>query len=221
MSAFSGFVNAALQYGINAILVRPKRSVGPFEMQVVMEEQHTDDLEITDHPVEQGAIISDHAFKRPAEVKIVGGWSDSPSIPDLFRGIAAVPGTTVAGVQSLITGNNVSQGRDIYDKLLKLQSDRTPFDVYTGKRVYKNMLIKSLSTVTDRDTENSLVVTMLLRQIITITTTTLSLPAPLERQADPGSTAQPSNFGSKSLTPTNKYDAGGGRGFVNPATVVP
>ena len=48
MSAFSGFVNAALQYGINAILVRPKRSVGPFEMQVVMEEQHTDDLEITD-----------------------------------------------------------------------------------------------------------------------------------------------------------------------------
>ena len=204
MSAFSGFVNAALQYGITAILVRPKRSVGPFEMQVVMEEQHTDDLEITDHPVEQGAIISDHAFKRPAEVKIVGGWSDSPSNPDLFKALAAVPGQTVQGVQSLITGNNVSQGRDIYDKLLKLQSDRNPFDVYTGKRIYRDMLIRSLSTVTDRETENSLVVTLLLRQVILITTSTLTLPAPIEQQANPRSTAEPSNFGSKSLQPSGR-----------------
>lgn len=220
MSAFSGYVAAALQYGLNAILVKPKRSFGPFEMQVVLEEVHSDDLEITDHPVEQGAIISDHAYKRPAEVRIMGGWSDSPVIPDVFRAVAAVPGATVEGVQSLIKGNNVGQGRDIYAKILKLQSERTPFDVYTGKRTYTDMLIKSVNMTTDKDTEHSLLLTVTLRQVIIVNTQLVTL-APAENQTLPETTAAPSNLGTKSLVPTNRYDAGGGRGFVNPATVTP
>jgi hypothetical protein len=41
---------------------------------VTIEEQHSDELNITEHPVETGSPISDHAYMTPPEVtiKLVG-----------------------------------------------------------------------------------------------------------------------------------------------------
>lgn len=217
-AAFIGFATAAAQYGLNSILVRPKRAIGPFVMQVVIEEHHVDELEITDHPVEQGAIISDHAYKRPAEVRIVGGWSDSPSIADLFKGIAAAPAATVDGVQSLISGNDVSQARAMYANMLSLQQERVTMDVYTGKRVYRDMLIKGLQTTTDKEHEHSVVLTIQMRQVIIVTTRLVTLAAPVSQQAEPESTGAVVEQGTRSPTPSTRYATpGAGRGFVNPS----
>lgn len=205
MNAQIGFVTAAAQYGLGSILVKPRRSIGGLVMQVVVEEVHHDELEITEHPVELGASISDHAYMRPSEVIIRGGWSDSPSVVGLFTGIAAGIGGTVAGVQSLVSGNNASQARDMYEKLLTLQSDRTPFDVYTGKRVYSNMLIKSLNATTDKENENSFFVTCTLRQVIIVQTQVLTVSAPMSSQANPAATAQPVDSGNKFLTETKRW----------------
>lgn len=218
---FLGFATAAAQYGLTSVLVRPLRMVGGIVMQVVVEEHHVDDLEITDHPVEQGAVISDHAYKRPAELRIVGGWSDSPTVPDLFQGVVAAPGATVSGVQALINGNGVGQAKAMYARMLDLQQKREPLDVYTGKRVYRDMLIKGLQATTDRDHENAVLLTMTLRQVIMVSTRLVSLQVPAARQADPASTAAPVDVGPKQLVPSNRYDAGAGRGQVNPPVVTP
>lgn len=53
--------------------LRPHRSIGGVTFDVVVEEQHEDTLEITEHPVEHGANISDHAFMKPASVTIRRG----------------------------------------------------------------------------------------------------------------------------------------------------
>jgi hypothetical protein len=55
------------------VLIQPRRSLGGLYPDVVVEESHDDALEITEHPVEQGASISDHAFKKPQTVTIRGG----------------------------------------------------------------------------------------------------------------------------------------------------
>jgi hypothetical protein len=73
-----GQVNASAQLGTDTILVRPKRQFGQFTADVVIREVHTDVLEITDQPVEQGASIADHAYKKPAELVIEMMWSNSP-----------------------------------------------------------------------------------------------------------------------------------------------
>ena len=76
MSAFTGFVQAGLQMGLDTILIKPKRglfnivlpdgtSMKDIIAQATFEERHIDELEVTDHPVQQGAMISDHAFRRP------------------------------------------------------------------------------------------------------------------------------------------------------------
>jgi hypothetical protein len=229
MSQITGFVAAALQIGLQSIMIKPKRSIGPIVAQVTLQEVHTDTLEITDHPVEQGAVISDHAFKRPAELIITCAWSNSPSGNGSNSLLGAGLGATVlgaqgansatvltgavsgalggaidqtaAGVQALLTGNSPDQIKGIYQKLLRLQEERIPFDVSTGKRSYTNMLVRSLQVTTDKTSENSLQVVANLRQVILVSTKPLTQSAPPEAQRFAESTNPVTNFGTKVLGP--------------------
>lgn len=42
---------------------------------VVISEKHHDALEITEHPVEVGAAVADHAYRRPSEVVMQVGFA--------------------------------------------------------------------------------------------------------------------------------------------------
>lgn len=204
--SFPGFILPAAVIGLGSIYLKPQRGRRGFYPsatvplnapdgilpQVTIEEVHHDELEITDHPVERGSVISDHAFKRPAEVIIRCAWSNSPSLPGSFIGravgaglgvasalggsvarIAAAAGPTAVAANSLLTGNAPTQAVDIYDKLIALQASCVPFTVYTGKRIYPNMLFRSLSVTTDLKTENVLMLTATCREILIVNTTTI------------------------------------------------
>ena len=169
---------------------------------ITIEEFHSDSLEITDHPVDAGAMVTDHAFKLPPEVVIKLGWTlsasgnnsntfgnaaigtagslatQSPMTLQVANLAAAAWGVVEASKattqQALVTlgvGDSLS---DIYSTLLELQSSRTLIDVVTGKREYSSMLIKSLTTVTDKSTENSLMITMTLRKVLLVSVLTTS-----------------------------------------------
>lgn len=207
MSTNIGYVAAAAQIGLNAILVKPKRGIGTIIPQVVIEEIHNDRLEITDHPIAQGAVISDHAYKRPAELVIRCGWSNSPSISGLVDGLVGAVTGTVDGVQALVTGNTTQQVRDVYKALLALQEKREPFDVYTGKRVYSNMLIYGLTVTTDKQSENTLMVLANLRQLIMVSSQTINVnTTPKSSMADPGANAGVVSNGQVRLAPTQNLN---------------
>lgn len=209
MNAAVGFTLAGAQIGLDSILIKPKRFIGPFVAQVTIEEVHHDELEITEHPVEQGAFIADHAYKHPAELTIKAGWSNSPSVSGLGQGLVAGIGGTVTStqalVQSFLTGNDTSQVRDVYANLLKLQASRVLFDVVTGKRTYKNMLMKSLTITTDRETENSLLITASFKQLIIVRTQLITVTAAAENQADASSTMPVTDSGTKQPVPSTRY----------------
>jgi hypothetical protein len=152
------------------------RSIGGFPAQVVIEEVERDELTITEHPVEQGAPIADHAFKRPSEVTIRAGWS-----------------ATEAGDLS-------ADGGGIYSILLRMQAALQPFNVFTGKRSYKDMLIASLAVETDEKSEFALMATITCRQIILVSTSTTSVSGSSSDAAnhtDPQSTAPSSDSGTQ------------------------
>ena len=185
-------------------IFKPKRRLGSIRAQVTIEEQHTDDLVITEHPVEQGANISDHAYKRPAEVTIRVGWSNS--------GLQSL-GSIVTSAYSAVTGTGelkLNYIKDVYAKLLKLQESRIPFDILTGKRSYKNMLFRSLSVTTDQTTENALLVTAVCSQVIMVQTRTVIVP-PREQHKDPAKTAPVEDKGTKQLQKSGLYTAFGGK----------
>lgn len=204
-----GIIAAGAQLGLQSIVVKPRRSIGTLSPQVTISELHTDELDITDHPVERGSVITDHSYKRPAEVVIECGWSNSPSETGYFNGLLSGLAGTVTGVQSLLSGNSANQVREWYTKLLKLQADREPFDVYTGKRVYKNMLIRQIITRTDKNTENVLMVTVTLREVLLVSTKVVTLAADKNAQMTPDKTQPISDRGTQALGPGSSYTTPG------------
>lgn len=159
------------------VVIRPARNIGGIAANVTLEEISTDELTITQHPVQQGASITDHAFKNP----------------------------TVVSIRALY-GDNLQPLSEIYQQLLQLQSSREPFDVVTGKRTYTNMLFKTLGQTTDQATENILAINATLQEIIIVSVEVTSVPA-RAKQANPGKTAGTESAGNKAAQTTNDATA--------------
>lgn len=147
---------------------QPQRKIGDIDLRVVISETATDTLTITKQPVQQGASITDHAFKEP----------------------------TTLTMSALFAHNLTSPLSKIYQSLLDLQSSRVPIDVITPKRVYYNMLIGTLSQTTDRATENCLSINFSLQEVILVKTSTTQVPR--SKQANAGKTGKTENAGRKS-----------------------
>lgn len=173
--------NSLILGGVNVletVLLKRGRSLAGIIPNVVIEESHSDELTITNHPVERGAAITDHAFKNPSEVTVHYGFGQSGTFLN-FNGAGGDPSS-------------------VYQQLLDVQSSRVPFDLITGKRSYQNMLISALSVTTDGQSENVLLVTATMREIIIVDTSVVTL-APADAHADPEKTSPVANTGTKQL----------------------
>lgn len=154
---------------LSVLLHQRSRKIGIFIPDVVITEKHSDVLEITEHPVERptsaaagssadgAGFVADHAYRRASELVMEVGFSGGGSLFDMVNtsGIGISAGTSP---------------KEMYSQLLELQRSKKPFDVVTGKRLYNNMLIRVLDVTTEKNTENVLMVTLTLREVITTQT---------------------------------------------------
>lgn len=171
---------------------------------ITIDERHLDSMSITEHPVEQGAGISDHAYKNPAELVVRYGWSKS--------GGSIAPGTSILTIPSNITiiptFSDPNVLNVVYDRLLKLQEASQLVNVVTGKRSYFNMLIAAIQVDTDRRSENVLDIRIVFRQIVIAKTQIATVP-PKEQQQMPDKTAPQENGGTKQLEPAPNFNPAG------------
>lgn len=164
------------------VLLRQGRSIAGIIPNVTIDESHVDDMTVTSHPVEQGAAITDHAFKNPSQVTMRCGFGQSGTALSLNGGGA--------------------DPKAMYQQLLDLQASRIPFDVVTGKRRYQNMLITSISVGTDAASESVLMVTVTMREVIVVETRVATIP-PQEVHKFPESTAPIVDGGVRQLVPAD------------------
>lgn len=135
-----------------------KRIINDIDVDVVINESTNDTLTITKQPVQQGASITDHAYKEPTSFSMSIHQKDT---------------SLISGLLNTFSGNGLSK---IYDQFLKLQGERTPFDITTPKRIYKNMLIASLGMTTDKGTENILALSLTFQEVTIVKVTTTLVP---------------------------------------------
>lgn len=176
---------------LSTLFQQQSRRIGLIVPSVVISEKHNDTLEITEHPVEVGAAISDHAYRRPSEVVMQVGFSGGGSLLDFLD-------TTSFGLSVGLSP------KETYQELLDLQNSRVPFDVVTGKRIYSNMLIRAQEVTTDRTSENVLSAVLTLREVI-ITSTTTTQVAVKEDMKLGANTSAVQNSGVK--TPAAKNES--------------
>ena len=180
---------------LSVLFSQQTRKIGAIVPSVAISEKHSDTLEITEHPIEDGAPVSDHAYKRPPEVTMELGFAGGGSLLD---------GVDTTQMFNLNSGLSLGTSpREIYQQLVALQESRVPFDVTTGKRQYQNMLIKSLDVTTDKVSENVLMCALTLRNVIISRTQSISV-ADKANMADGASTSAVQNSGTKSAKPVNE-----------------
>lgn len=155
-----------------------------FLADATVEERSNDDLEVTENPVEQGAAVTDHAFKKPARLTLRIGYSNSSS-------------------QAL---GDPLYVQAVYSLFLILQAARVPFGLITGKRIYTNLLITSLDQTTDEKWENALLLVVGLKEIILVNTQIVSVPSS-SVMAAPGITGATQNLGLNALIPGTNANA--------------
>ncbi len=171
------------------VTITPKGEIDSIEIEVLIEEEHTDELQITEHPVQVGASITDHSFKKPSTLVLRCGWSNSS--------YAALKGVATSLVQS---GGSSSSDyvSGVYSQLRKLQESRIPFAITTTLWWYPNMLIASLNVTRDEKTSSVLMVTATFREIRIVETKSTKLPL-IENQSEPQKTAEVQQAGTKQL----------------------
>ncbi|HED5571390.1 TPA: hypothetical protein R5C98_003031 [Yersinia enterocolitica] len=174
---------------LSALFRQQTRKIGLLVPSVIISEKHQDVLEITEHPVEVGAAVNDHAYKRAAEVTMEVGFAGGGSLLDFVD-------TSTIG---LSLGKSPEE---VYQELRDLQESRQPFDVITGKRKYSNMLIRGIEVTTDKTSENVLMCVLTLREVIMSQTESIKV-ADKENMQEGVSTSAMQNTGTKAPAPAN------------------
>jgi hypothetical protein len=126
----------------------------------VIRTEHQQRIEKTQHPIQTGANISDHAFIQPARVVLEIGMSDAM---DSFT-----PGQW--------TGN-ASKSVNTYQTLKALAATRQAVTVTTRLNTYTNMLLTDISAPDTVETRFALRATVVLEELLTGTITSQQVSA--------------------------------------------
>lgn len=129
-------------------LIYCRTNVGGYFFDAVLREEHLQGMRITEHPVQDGANIADHAYMMPAHLSLEVAMSDA---------------------MSHLIHSQFLDSVDAYRALLDLQAQRSPIVVQTRLRRYEDMLIEHLASPVDVRTSNGLRCHVVLKQIITAT----------------------------------------------------
>lgn len=130
-------------------LVYLRTNIGGYFFDAILREEHSTALRITEHPVQSGSNISDHAYQLPAQIMMEIGVSDVMS----------------SFTSGQFTGGE-SKSVNAYKNLLQLQKDRTPFDIVTRLNSYSNMLVEHIMAPDDHRLSTSLRALVIFKQVI-------------------------------------------------------
>ena len=130
---------------INTML---QTSMGDFYFDAVLKTEHNATMMITEHPVQTGAPIADHAYLEPEEITCEIGMTD-------------------------VNGDGMSV--QMYQQLRELMGRREPFTLVTRLHSYENMLISALSVPDDYTTMFALKASIVFKQIRVVQVATVQV----------------------------------------------
>lgn len=180
-------------------LVLVKTNIGGFFFDAILSLDHKSSLTITQHPIETGAAISDHAYSNQGQLTMQIAMSDAmfDIVSGQFSGDGG-PGWSQlsAETQKLFNDtygpgngerhwiqenaiNNPPASRSVtaYQVLKELQDLKIPLKVVTRLHTYQNMLIEDLDVPEDAKTHYGLRATVQLKELFIAVVQTVKISA--------------------------------------------
>lgn len=163
------------------------------QLDAVVSEGHGSSVQITEHPIEDGSKISDHAIIQPLQLSLQVIKTNHPislkaSLRNAGIGLAAnllTPGVKTFGGGDNAYGSAIAAGAtalaisaldqkdddqpmpDVlaYQVFQAVQFNRQPCKIVCELRAYSNMLLESISTTRDASSRNALIASLSFREI--------------------------------------------------------
>lgn len=170
---------------LNSLVMRtPTWTIGGAQFEGILKTDHSREVQITNYPVQNGAIMSDHAIVLPSELDIQILVSDAYtplSWKDIKTGHGLVDTLIqqydrikkIQNMESITTlfapkgqvAQSGERGVTAWQLLSMMQFLRIPIDVVTRLQTYKNMVITNINAPDDVNTLYGLMVNVHLREV--------------------------------------------------------
>ncbi len=131
-------------------LILVKTNIAGYFFDGFMDVSHSVSTVVTEHQVQKGVSVADHAYLEPAEVTMTIKMSDAMS----------------GMVESQFEGISYTRSTAAYKILRELQKQRLAFQIHTRVETYQNMMITRLEVMDDVNTLNGLECTVTMRELI-------------------------------------------------------
>ena len=179
-----------------------------------VKEEHLAEVEVTDHPVEQGAAVSDHARPKPEELTIEGLVSNTPlNFIQARRSVTSEGFTWTTSAQTNAIRGNPGNAEAAYVTLRAMRDAPRLLTIITALRSYDNMVMTSLKIPRDKDTGDVLKFTAKFKQV-RIVTNAVTVVATKVKKAKP----QQKLGGKTTSTPANTIGGPKYQSLVTQAT---
>lgn len=152
-------------------------NIGGVVLDATLTEDHQYNARVTNYPVENGRIISDHIINEPETVQITGIVTDTP----------------------LAILSSFNRSINAFNRLIQIHNNRERVTVVTGIKVYTNMVMTTLQVPRNVQTGQSLTFVIDLQKIYLDSTVRvgLDLNDPFNRVSD--------NIPREQVADANKY----------------
>lgn len=142
----------------------------PFNL--LIDEDHTLNFRVSDHPLQDGSTISDHVHKEPAEVTINCLFTNHP-----IKKMSEVSEVTFKDdyATSEVKSTLTNKALENFEKVVALAKKREPVRLVTALQVYPKMIITSIKAPRDSKTGSAVKFTMTLREITTVSLKTTTM----------------------------------------------
>lgn len=164
---------------VTLLFTKKRTQLGGITLDAAITEHHGVSVEVTKHPVEAGANISDHRRVQPRSVTVEGVITNTP-----------IPGPTDPQVTQEFNGHpfvsrsqyDPTRAGNAYQDLLDLASSSTLVDVVTTMETYSNMTLSSLDIPRDARTGEAVRFTATFTEIRTVSNATVQVSKTLRGQ---------------------------------------
>lgn len=163
----------ALFGGPQKVILSNEATFEAIQFDASVSETHTNTAALTDHPVEDGADITDHIRLNPEELSMNVIVTNNP--PIILASLRAQP---VSGFADPAT-----RAEDTHEFLRNYMEANVLVRITTTLREYRNMAITSMSVERNKDTSNIVNIDLTFRQVIIATTESVDAPEPTETSA--------------------------------------
>jgi hypothetical protein len=152
--------------GLELFFRKTRAKIGSITLDASLQELHSGESEITDHPVEDGTNVTDNIRDKPDRVRIEGMVTNHPlNIED-----------RVDSVGALVRGE-AGRAETAFEQLREIKKNKQTVTIITSLKTYDNMAMETFEVPRDAELGNVVKFTATFKEIIIAKSETRAAPS--------------------------------------------